>query len=165
MFSILARLTAGALGAAALAAPGYGCALSMPLHDGMFAALEAPVDALTALPGDAGAFVYLDETRLDTLRVGHKGGVSAWTAADAQATCAQPEARRSCSVMVDAPHRFARITMTKERRRGMTVFRYRALMVEGRRHVRLFPRAAASRSAAACNLMKSVDSFRRTYMR
>ncbi|MCO6385078.1 MAG: hypothetical protein JXQ91_20380 [Vannielia sp.] len=161
----MARLSAAALSIALLASPVTACDISLPLSEGMFRDLDAPLDQLTGLPADAGAFEYLDEHYLDTIHLTHDGKTYPWTAKNTASTCARSGgAGRSCRMVVDTETRFGKITLTQEASGGRTQYRYRLLMVEGRRHVRLFPRPAVTRLAAACNLMKSVDSFRRTWM-
>lgn len=160
----MARLTAASVCAALLAWPALACDISLPLSEGMFAELDAPLDQLTSLPDDAGAFEYLDEHYLDTVHLTHSGKTFAWTARNTAATCQRRQGGRSCRVVADTETRFGKITLTKEESGAVTRYRYRLLLVDGRRHVRLFPRPAATRLIAACNLMKSVDAFRRTWM-
>ncbi len=160
----MARITVASLCVALLASPSSGCDISLPLSEGMFADLKAPLDQLTGLPDSAGAFEYLNENYLDTIHLTHDGKTYAWTATNTARTCAREAAGRSCRVIADSETRFGRITLTREAVGAVPSFRYRLLMVEGRRHVRIFPPPAATRLTAACNLMKSVDSFRRTWM-
>ncbi|WP_213545847.1 hypothetical protein [Vannielia litorea] len=131
----------------------------------MFANLQAPTDQLTSLPGGAGAFEYLDENYLDTVHLTHAGKTFVWTASNTAQTCARPRGKRTCRVIAESETRFGKVTLTTEEAGAVTRYRYRLLLVEGRRHVRLFPPPAASRLIAACNLMKSVDTFQRTWMR
>lgn len=160
----MARISVASVCVALLASPSMGCDISLPLSEGMFADLNAPLAQLTGLPNNSGAFEYLNERYLDTVRVTHDGKTFAWTATDAARACAREEVGRSCRVIADSETRFGRITLSREDLGAVTSFRYRVLMVEGRRHVRLFARPAATRLIAACNLMQSVDSFRRTWM-
>lgn len=159
------RLRLSALAAAIIFAfPAQACDISLPLYEGMFADLDVPVDQLTSLGSNAGAFEYLDETQLDTLVLTHSGKTFPWTASNTAATCASPERGRSCRVIADTETRFGKITLTRETVGSRTQLRYRLLLVEGRRHLRLFPPPATTRTNAACNLMKALDVFRRSYM-
>ncbi|QDC10987.1 hypothetical protein FHY55_17875 [Oceanicola sp. D3] len=160
----MARLSVATICAALLAAPAPACDISLPLVEGMFADLDAPLDQLTSLPSGAGAFEYLNENYLDTIHLTHNGKTYAWTAKNTAATCARTGGKRTCRVVADSETRFGKITLAREAKGTATRYRYRLLMVEGRRHVRLFPRPAATRLSAACNLMQSVDSFRRIWM-
>ncbi|MBY6154076.1 hypothetical protein KUV47_12695 [Vannielia litorea] len=160
----MARTSVASICAALLAWPAFACDISLPMSEGMFAALDAPAGQLTSLPGGSGAFEYLNENYLATVHLTHDGKTFAWTAKNTAATCARPGAGRSCRVVAQSETRFGKITVAREVAGAVTRYRYRLLMVEGRRHVRIFPRPAATRTIAACNLMKSVDSFRRTWM-
>ncbi|SIN74887.1 hypothetical protein [Vannielia litorea] len=160
----MVRTSLATVCALVLSWPAVACDISLPLGEGMFDDLDAPLDQLTGLPDNAGAFEYLNERYLDTIHLTHNGKTFAWTAKNTAATCARPGQGRTCRVVADTETRFGKISLAKEDTGAVTLYRYRLLMVDGRRHVRLFPRPAATRLIAACNLMKSVDAFRRTWM-
>ena len=81
----------------------------------------------------------------------------------ARRACQRSDGARRCRVIADTPTRFGRLTLVRERIDGRTQLRYRLLMVDGRRHLRVFPRPARTEELAACSLMRAVDSFRGLY--
>jgi len=158
------RLCLALAGLLFLAPAASACTVSLPFKENMFAGVTAPVDNLISLPGDAGAFEYLDETQLDTIHLNHAGKTYQWTAENTARTCSQRSGARRCRVIADSPQRFGRLTLTREEVDGAWQLRYRLLLVEGRRHLRLFPHPARTEGGAACNLMKALDTFRTEYM-